>query len=157
MVPVMLWRFISTLLTFTPISMGGFLNFLEECLFRFFCPPLFYWIAATLMKCSGVDATLATKIVITFSFVTLPYALLSLARRLGLSPIEAAVASGFAGLIACSENFAASYTIGLLGLFEKGLYTHILGFIWFCFWCGSLTYWSCRAYPRQQPIPHPAF
>src|SRR5436309_4700232 len=26
--------------------------------FPVFYPPLFYWIAATLMKCSGVDATL---------------------------------------------------------------------------------------------------
>lgn len=108
--------------------------------FPVFYPPLFYWFAATLMKFSGIDATSAAKIITISSFAALPYALLSVGRRLGLSPIEATAAAAFAGVLACGNNFAAIYTIGLLGLFEKGLYTNVLGFIWLCAWCSFLPY-----------------
>ncbi len=88
--------------------------------FPVFYPPLFYWFAATLMKFSGIDATSAAKIITISSFAALPYALLSVGRRLGLSSIEATAAAAFAGVLACGNNFAAIYTIGFAWPLRKG-------------------------------------
>src|SRR5258705_829396 len=90
------------------------------------------------MKFSGIDANLAAKILTTASLAGLPGALFGLGRRLGLSAIEATMSSAWAGVIACGSNLASLGGVGLLGLFEVGLYTHTLGFFFFCLWCGAL-------------------
>lgn len=92
------------------------------------------------MKLGGLDSILAAKILTIGSFVALPSTLFWLGRRLGLSRLESVFAASFAGIIVCGENYMALYAVGLQGLFEVGLYTHTLGFIWFCLWCGSLPY-----------------
>ena len=72
------------------------------------------------------------------SFAALPGALFYLARKHGLSLTEATIAVAWAGVVACGSNAASLGGIGILGLFEVGLYTQTMGFIWFCLWCGSL-------------------
>jgi len=106
--------------------------------FPIYYPPLFYWLGATIMKLAGVDAMLAAKVLTTASLAALPGAIFGLGRRLGLSSIEAAVSSTWAGVIACGSNLASLGGVGLLGLFEVGLYTQTLGFAFFCLWCGAL-------------------
>ncbi len=106
--------------------------------FPIYYPPLFYWLGATLMKLGGMDANLAAKVLTTASLALLPGALFYLSRRAGLSSIEATMSSAWAGVIACGSNLASLGGVGLLGLFEVGLYTHTLGFVFFCIWCGAL-------------------
>jgi len=121
-----------------PYLHGWLPEFFGGMPFPVFYPPMFYWIGATLMKLGGIDATMAAKIITIGSFAILPYALFTVGRRVGLSSIEAAGASAGAGILACSFNIPAVYTIGIIGLFEKGLYTNVLGFIWLCAWCSHL-------------------
>ncbi|MDQ1639198.1 MAG: hypothetical protein QOF62_2537 [Pyrinomonadaceae bacterium] len=121
-----------------PDIQGWLPEFFGGMPFPIYYPPLFYWLGATLMKFSGIDATLAAKLLTTASFAGLPGALFGLGRRLGLSSVEATMSSAWAGVIACGSNLASLGGVGLLGLFEVGLYTHTLGFLFFCVWCGAL-------------------
>lgn len=121
-----------------PDIQGWLPEFFGGMPFPVYYPPLFYWLGATLMKLSGIDANLAAKILTTASVAALPGALFGLARRLGLSEVEAAMGSAWAGVIACGSNLASLGGVGLLGLFEVGLYTHTLGFAFFSVWCGAL-------------------
>jgi hypothetical protein len=121
-----------------PDIQGWLPEFFGGMPFPIYYPPLFYWLGATLMKVRGIDVTLAAKLLTTASLGVLPGALLGLGRRLGLSAIEAAMSSAWAGVIACGSNLASLGGVGLLGLFEVGLYTHTLGFVFFCVWCGAL-------------------
>jgi len=105
--------------------------------FPVFYPPLFYWSGATLMSV-GIDATLAAKLLTTLSFVALPTALWLLGRKVGLTAIEASIAAGVAGVAACGSNIVSLSGIGLLGLFEVGLFTQTLGFVFFCLWAAYL-------------------
>jgi hypothetical protein len=105
--------------------------------FPVFYPPLFYWSGATLMLV-GIDATVAAKLLTTFSFVTLPAALWLLGRKVGLTAIEASIAAGAGGVAACGSNIVSLSGIGLLGLFEVGLFTQTLGFVFFCLWAAYL-------------------
>ncbi len=106
--------------------------------FPIYYPPLFYWIGASLMSIFGIDATLAAKLVTTFSFLFLPFALFRLSKNLGLSLAESVIAVCLAGVIICGSNVASLSGIGLLGLFEVGLYSQTLGFGFFCLWVSSL-------------------
>jgi hypothetical protein len=108
--------------------------------FPVFYPPLFYWLGALLIKVTGISASVAVKILGTSSFAALPGVLFILGRRVGLSSTEAAVASGWAGVIACGSNVASLSGLGLLGQFEVGLYTQTLGFVWLCVWCAFLPF-----------------
>lgn len=108
--------------------------------FPVFYPPLFYWLGAAVMRLGGCDASVAAKLLTTLSFAALPGALFRLGRRVGLSQAEACLAAAWAGVMACGSNVASLSGIGLLGLFEVGLYTQTLGFVFFCLWCGSLPY-----------------
>jgi hypothetical protein len=121
-----------------PDIQGWLPEFFGGMPFPIYYPPLFYWLGATLMKLSGIDATLAAKLLTTASLAGLPGALFGLGRRLGLSSVEATMSSAWAGVIACGSNLASLGGVGLLGLFEVGLYTHTLGFLFFCIWCGAL-------------------
>jgi hypothetical protein len=121
-----------------PDIQGWLPEFFGGMPFPIYYPPLFYWLGATLMKLSGIDANLAAKILTTSSLAGLPGALFGLGRRLGLTSVEAAMSSAWAGVIACGSNLASLGGVGLLGLFEVGLYTHTLGFFFFCVWCGAL-------------------
>jgi hypothetical protein len=108
--------------------------------FPVFYPPMFYWLGASLMRLTGCDAYAAAKALTSLSFMALPGALFFLCRRLGLARVEAATAAALAGVVACGANAASLGGIGLLGLFEVGLYTQMLGFVWFCVWCGALAH-----------------
>ena len=121
-----------------PNIQGWLPEFFGGMPFPIFYPPLFYWIGATLMKLAGLSAPVSAKVLTIFSFLALPSVLFSLGRRFGLKNIEAFAASAFAGVIACGSNIPALSGIGLLGLFEVGLYTQTLSFVWFCVWCGAL-------------------
>lgn len=121
-----------------PDIQGWLPEFFGGMPFPVFYPPLFYWLGATLIAIGDMEATLAAKIITILAFVALPGTLFGLCRRLGLSVIEALFAAATAGVIACGLSFVALYAVGLLGLFEIGLYTHTLGFLWFCLWCGAL-------------------
>jgi hypothetical protein len=125
-----------------PDIQGWLPEFFGGMPFPVYYPPLFYWLGATLMKFAGIDATLAAKILTTASFAGLPGALFGLARRLGLSSVEAAISSAWAGVFACGSNLASLGGVGLLGLFEVGLYTQTLAFVFFCLWCGALPHAS---------------
>ena len=120
-----------------PNIQGWLPEFFGGMPFPIFYPPLFYWIGATLMKL-GLSAPVSAKLLTTFSFLALPGVLFSLGRRFGLKNVEAFAAAAFAGVIACGSNIPALSGIGLLGLFEVGLYTQTLSFVWFCIWCGAL-------------------
>lgn len=121
-----------------PDIQGWLPEFFGGMPFPIYYPPLFYWLGATIMKLGGIDATLASKILTTASLTALPGALFRLGRRIGLSAIEATMSSAWAAVIACGSNLASLGGVGLLGLFEVGLYTHTLGFFFFCLWCGAL-------------------
>jgi hypothetical protein len=123
-----------------PDTLGWLPEFFGGMPFPVYYPPLFYWLGATIIKLGGVDANLAAKILTTASFAALPSAILGLGRRLGLSFIEAMMSSAWSGVIACGSNLASLGGVGLLGLFEVGLYTQTLGFVFFCIWCGRLAH-----------------
>jgi len=108
--------------------------------FPVFYPPLFYWSGALFMKLTGLSAPLAVKLLTTLTFAVLPGVLFILGRRVGLRRLEALLAAGWAGVIACGSNVASLSGIGLLGEFEVGLYTQTLGFVWLCVWCAFLPY-----------------
>ena len=105
--------------------------------FPVYYPPLFYWFGATLMSV-GIGATVAAKLLTTASFIALPTALYLLGRKVGLTAIEASIAAGAASVVACGSNIVSLSGIGLLGLFEVGLYTQTLGFVFFCLWAAYL-------------------
>ena len=105
--------------------------------FPVYYPPLFYWSGATLMSL-GIDATLAAKLLTTLSFIALHAALCLLGRKVGLTAIEALIAAGAAGVAASGSNIVSLSGIGLLGLFEVGLFTQTLGFVFFCLWAAYL-------------------
>lgn len=121
-----------------PDVQGWIPEFFGGMPFPVYYPPMFYWLGAALMKCFGLDATLTAKLLTTISFAALPATIFGLGRRLGLSRLEAFTASGMAGVIACGANAAAMFGVGIAGLFDGGLYTQTLGFVWFCLWCGAL-------------------
>lgn len=121
-----------------PDIQGWIPEFFGGMPFPVYYPPLFYWLGATFMKVGAVDAATAARTLTTLSFALLPASLFYLARKHGLSRTEATVAVGWAGVVACGSNAASLGGIGLLGLFEVGLYTQTLGFVWFCLWCGAL-------------------
>lgn len=123
-----------------PDILGWVPEFFGGMPFPVYYPPLFYWLGATIIKLGGVDANLAAKIMTTASFAALPGAILGLGRRLGLSFNEATMSSAWSGVIACGSNLASLGGIGLLGLFEVGLYTQTLGFVFFCIWCGRVVH-----------------
>jgi len=106
--------------------------------FPIYYPPLFYWLGALLMSIFGIDATLAAKLITTFSFLLLPLALFRLSINIGLSLFESLITVCLAGVIVCGSNVASLSGIGLLGLFEVGLYSQTLGFAFFCLWISSL-------------------
>lgn len=97
-----------------PDIQGWLPEFFGGMPFPVYYPPLFYWLGATLMKLCGIDANLAAKILTTASVAALPGALFGLARRLGLSAVEAAMGSAWAGVIACGSNLASEYYSDLL-------------------------------------------
>lgn len=121
-----------------PDIQGWIPEFFVGMPFPVYYPPLFYWLGATLMKVGGMESATAAKTLTTLSFALLPASLFYLARKHELSRTEAMVAVAWAGVVACGSNAASLGGIGLLGLFEVGLYTQTLGFVWFCLWCGSL-------------------
>jgi len=123
-----------------PSLQGWLPEFFGGMPFPIFYPPLFYWLGATLMKTGGISAEVTAKLLKTASFAALPSALFVLGRRLGLMPVYAAVAAAAAGVIACGSNIAALSGVGLLGLFEVGLYTQTLGFVFMCLWFGALPF-----------------
>jgi hypothetical protein len=116
--------------------------------FPVYYPPLFYWIGATIMWLTGGDASFAAKLLTTISFAALPGTLYLLGRRVGLRSSEAGIASGAAAVVACGSNVVSLSGIGLLGLFEVGLFTQTLGFVFFCLWAGCL--------PRARHSPRAA-
>ena len=115
-----------------PDIQGWIPEFFGGMPFPVYYPPLFYWLGATLMKVGGMDAAAAAKTLTTLSFALLPVSLFYLARKHGLSRTETTVAVAWASVVACGSNAASLGGIGLLGLFEVGLYTQTLGFVWFC-------------------------
>jgi hypothetical protein len=121
-----------------PDTLGWIPEFFGGMPFPVYYPPLFYWLAATLMRLGGVGAVAAAKVLSVGSFAALPGVLFFLARRVGLSRVEAFAAAAAAGVVACGVNPASMGGIGLTGLFEVGLYTHVLGFDFFCLWGGAL-------------------
>ncbi len=121
-----------------PALNGSIPEFWDGMPFPVFYPPLFYWLGATLMSIFGIDATLAAKFVTTFSFLLLPFALFRLSKNIGLDAVESSIAVCLAGVIVCGSNVASLSGIGLLGLFEVGLYSQTLGFGFLCLWISSL-------------------
>jgi hypothetical protein len=106
--------------------------------FPVYYPPLFYWTGATVMALTRIDATTCAKLLTTFSLAALPAALYLLARKVRLTKVEALIAAGAAGVVACGSNIVSLSGIGLLGLFEVGLFTQTLGFVFFCLWAAWL-------------------
>ena len=74
--------------------------------FPIFYPPLFYWLGALLISIFGIDATLAVKLITTFSFLLLPFALFRLSRNIGLNLVESSIAVCLVGVIVCGSNVA---------------------------------------------------
>jgi hypothetical protein len=124
-----------------PDVQGWIPEFFGGMPFPVYYPPLFYWLGATIMSFGGVSATIAVKIIATSSFLAIPLALFRLCRSLDLSLFQATLAVAWSGIIMCGSNAASLGGIGLLGLFEVGLYTQTLGFLWLIIWCGSLPNW----------------
>lgn len=106
--------------------------------FPVYYPPLFYWSGATVMLLTGIDAALCAKLLTTLSFAALPGVLYLLGRRVGLKTFDALIAAAVAGVVACGSNIVSLSGIGLLGLFEVGLFTQTLGFVFFCLWAACL-------------------
>lgn len=121
-----------------PALNGWIPEFWDGMPFPIYYPPLFYWLGASLMSIFSIDATLAAKLVTTFSFLLLPFALFRLSKNIGSSLAESSIAVCLAGVIICGSNVASLSGIGLLGLFEVGLYSQTLGFGFFCLWISSL-------------------
>ena len=121
-----------------PALNGWIPEFWDGMPFPIYYPPLFYWLGASLMSVFGVDATLAAKLITTFSFLLLPFALFRLSKNIGLNLVESLIAVCLAGVIICGSNVASLSGIGLLGLFEVGLYSQTLGFGFLCLWISSL-------------------
>ena len=106
--------------------------------FPVYYPPLFYWSGASMMLLTRMDAAVCAKLLTILSFAALPGVLYLLGRKVGLRSVNALIAAAVAGVVACGSNIVSLSGIGLLGLFEVGLFTQTLGFVFFCLWAACL-------------------